>query len=73
MDCNPSSSNPIADLSAEASILLDKCSSIATKDEVKKVNDGIDSINTDLEVISGKIEVFQPRLDTAERKFGKKN
>jgi len=66
VDCTAVSVNPSQELMLKMDKLLDKFSELCTKDELKKVTDGIDDIKTDINNICAKLSTFEPRLEKVE-------
>lgn len=63
-DCNPG--DPISELSIKMTLLLDKFSDLATKDEFKGVKSGILELSKKVDTLTAKLLEFEPRLSAAE-------
>lgn len=78
MDCSAASSNSNDVLLRKMDELLGKISLLATKDELKNLTTGVESIQAELSSLNAKINEFEPRLesletDVAQLKIDKKN
>lgn len=69
IDCAPPLPDPLQELNNKMTLLLDKFSTLATKDEINQLKDGVSSIQKDINSISDKIKSIEPRLDAAEVKI----
>lgn len=67
MDCSPTAANLNNRLLTKMDEILNKFSSLATKEELKNLATGIEGIQSQLDNLGSKFEDFEPRIENLEQ------